>query len=104
MITLLLVFAASILIERELLQIESGGWLGPLIVALSAFFVAAVSAWHNGKKLLCGLLAALLYGLLLLIGGMLLFSSPMQAERLAVSVAALLIGAFLGVVLSGMRE
>ena len=69
-----------------------------MIVALSAALAARFSARKNSKKLLCGLLSALLYGCILLIVGLLLFTSPMKGGRMAVSFGALLLGGFGGTV------
>ena len=71
--------------------------------AWDAGLVVVVAAGNNGKKLLCGLLAAVLYGSGLMVAGLLLFSTAMQPGRLALSVGALLLGGFVGVFCAGMR-
>ena len=78
--------------------------MGPVIIALSALCSSCIAARRNCKKLVCGLLAAAVYGLALMICGMLLFSAPMKASRLALSAGALLLGALGGVVLAAFRE
>ena len=102
-LTVLLTFGAAIALNREVLPLDACSWLGPVIIALSSFFAALTAAGNNGKKLLCGLLAAILYGSGLMIAGLLLFSTTMQPGRLALSVSALLIGGFIGVFCAGMR-
>ena len=102
-LTVLLTFGAAIALNREVLPLDACSWLGPVIIALSSFFAALVSAGNNGKKLLCGLLAAVLYGSGLMVAGLLLFSTTMQPGRLALSVGALLMGGFVGVFCAGMR-
>lgn len=103
-LTLLLTFSAALAISHEVMPITYSAWLGPVIIVLSAFLAAWLSARRNGKKLLCGLLAAILYGSAMMVCGMLLFSSPMKFGRLLLSAGALLLGAFGGVVLSGLQE
>ena len=102
-LTVILTFGAAIALNREVLPLDACSWLGPVIIALSAFFAALVAAGNNGKKLLCGLLAAVLYGSGLMVAGLLLFSTAMQPGRLALSVGALLMGGFVGVFCAGMR-
>ena len=102
-LTVLLTFGAAIVLSREVLPLDACSWLGPVIIALSSFFAALTAAGNNGKKLLCGLLAAILYGSGLMIAGLLLFSTTMQPGRLALSVGALLLGGFVGVFCAGMR-
>ena len=101
-LTVILTFGAAIALNREVLPLDACSWLGPVIIALSSFFAALVAAGNNGKKLLCGLLAAVLYGSGLMVAG-LLFSTTMQPGRLALSVGALLLGGFVGVFCAGMR-
>ena len=103
LLTVILIFAASWAMSREQLPMSSCSWLGPAIIGISAFFSAWIAACQPCKKMLHGLLAALLYGLILLICGMLLFSAPMQVGRLLISAAALAIGGIGGVLLSGLR-
>lgn len=100
--TALLTIGAALLLHRELLPLTACDWLGPVIIAISSLFTAWLSARHNGKKLLCGLVSAGLYGLALFICGMLLFSAPMAAGRMLLSVGALFLGMLGGVVLSAM--
>ena len=102
-LTVILTFGAAIALNREVLPLDACSWLGPVIIALSSFFAALTAAGNNGKKLLCGLLAAILYGSGLMIAGLLLFSTTMQPGRLALSVGALLLGGFIGVFCAGMR-
>ena len=102
-LTVILTFGAAIALNREVLSLDACSWLGPVIIALSSFFAALVAAGNNGKKLMCGLLAAVLYGSGLMIAGLLLFSTTMQPGRLALSVGALLLGGFVGVFCAGMR-
>ena len=102
-LTVLLTFGAAIALNREVLPLHACSWLGPVIIALSSFFAALTAAGNNGKKLLCGLLAAVLYGSGLMVAGLLLFSTTMQPGRLALSVGALLMGGFVGVFCAGMR-
>ncbi len=102
--TALLTIGGAFLLQREVLPLTCCRWLGPVIVALSAFCTGWLSARRNDKKLICGLLAALLYGLCLFICGMLLFSAPMQPARLGLSFGALLAGTILAVVLSAFGE
>lgn len=103
-LTAALTFAAAFAISKEMLPLKSCSWLGPVIIVLSAFLSAWLSAHRNSKKLICGLLSALLYGSAMMICGLLLFSSPMKAGRLMLSLASLLLGALAGVFLSGMGE
>ena len=103
LLTVLLTFSASVAMNRELLPMESCRWLGPVLIGVSAFFSAWIAAKHPCKKLLHGLLAAFLYGLALLIGGMLLFSSPMQVGRMLISMGALAVGAVTGVFVASFR-
>ena len=103
-LTMLLTFAAAFAVSKEMLSPESSHWLGPVIIAVSAFFAAWLAARRNSKKLVCGLLSALLYGSAMMICGLLLFSAPMKAGRLALSLVALLLGTLAGVFLSGMGE
>ena len=102
-LTVILTFGAAIALNREVLPLDACSWLGPVIIALSSFFAALTAAGNNGKKLLCGLLAAVLYGSGLMIAGLLLFSTTMQPGRLTLSVGALLLGGFVGVFCAGMR-
>lgn len=104
LLTLLLTLGAALLLQKELLPLSACTWLGPVIFAISAFVCVLFAARCSGKKLLCGLLSAGLYGLSLMICCMLMFAQPMRAERMAVSFAALLAGAVGGVVLSAVRE
>lgn len=104
LLTLLLTLGAALLLQKELLPLTACAWLGPAIFAVSAFACVLFSANHNGKKMLCGILSAGLYGLSLMIGCMLAFSQPMCSERIIVSVAAMLVGTVVGVVLSAVRE
>lgn len=101
--TLLLTLGGALLLQKELLPLSACSWLGPVIFAASALVCVLFAAGRSGKKLLCGLLSAGLYGLALMIGCMLMFAQPMRAERIAVSFAALLAGAIGGVMLSAMR-
>ena len=89
---------------REVLPLSNTQWLGPVIILVSAFFAALFATRSNRKKLICGLLAALLYGSGMMICGLLLFSAPMQFGRMLLSLAALLAGTMLGVFVSGMRR
>ena len=102
-LTVILTFGAAIALSREVLPLDACSWIGPVIIAVSAFFAAWTAAGNNGKKLVCGLLAAVLYGSGLMIAGLLLFSTSMQPGRLALSVGALLFGGFGGVFSAGMR-
>ena len=102
--TFLLTFAAAFAVSREYLPLSSCSRLGPVIIALSALCSSCMAARRNCKKLVCGLLAAAVYGLALMICGMLLFSAPMKAGRLTLSAGALLLGALGGVILAAFRE
>jgi len=102
-LTTLLTFSAALAITRELLPLECTKWMGTVIVGLSAFFTAVIASRRNGKKLLCGLLSALVYGSGMLICGLLLFSAPMEMGRMLLSLAALLAGTIAGVFISGMQ-
>lgn len=104
LLTLLLTLGGALLLQREVLPLTACVWLGPAIFAISALVCVFFAARHNGKKLLCGLCSAGLYGLSLMIGCMLVFSQPMSTERTFVSFAALLVGAVGGVVLSALRD
>ena len=103
-LTLVLTFGAALALSRELLPLRACNWLGPLIIGLSAFFTAWTAARRNSKKLICGLLAAVLYGCGMMIAGLLLFSTPMQTGRLLLSMGALLLGGFGGVFSSGFAD
>ncbi len=102
--TALLTLGTAFLLQRELLPISSCSWLGPVIVALSAFCAAWLSARRSGKKLICGLLTAVIYGLVLYVAGMLLFSAPILPGRIVLSAGALLAGALAGIILSAVGE
>lgn len=104
LLTGLLTFLSAVLLHKALLPIAACNWLGLVIIALSSLCSAWLTARHNAKKLLCGLLSAGIYGLGLVICGMLLFSSPMQSGRMLLSAGALLLGMLGGVVLSALRE
>ncbi len=104
LLTIGLTLGSALLLQQETLPISACRWLGPVIVALSAFISAWLAARRNEKKLLCGLLTACLYGLSLLICGMLAFSAPMVPGRMAVTVGSLLGGTAAGVVLSALGE
>lgn len=104
MMTTGLTFLAAILLHREILPLTVCTWLGPVILALSSLLSTWLAVRHNGKKLLCGLLSAGIYGLALVICGMLLFSTPMQPGRMILSAGALLFGMLGGVVLSALGE
>lgn len=99
-----LTFLAAILLHREILPLTVCGWLGPVILTLSSLLSTWLAVRRNGKKLLYGLLSAGIYGLALMICGMLLFSTPMQPGRMALSAGALLLGMLGGVVLSALGE
>ena len=103
-LTLVLTFGAALALSQELLPLRACSWLGPLIIGLSAFFTAWTAARQNSKKLICGLLAAVLYGCGMMIAGLLLFSTPMQTGRLLLSMGALLLGGFGGVFSSGFAD
>ncbi len=103
-LTLVLTFGAALALSRELLPLSACGWLGPVIIGLSSFFSAWAAARKNGKKLMCGLLAAAIYGSGLMIAGLLLFSAPMQTGRLVLSLGALLLGGFGGVFSAGLTD
>lgn len=103
-LTVILTFFASWAVSNEWIPLSFCGWLGPVILVISAFFASLMAAGRNGKKLICGLLCAGFLGSLLLICGLLLFSSPMRPGRLALSVGALLVGTLGGVLLSGLRN
>ncbi len=102
-ISFFLTLGASLLLQREVLPLTSSCWLGPVIVAISAFITGWISSKNREKKMLCGLLSAIVYGLLLVICGMVLFSAPMQAQRMTLSAAALVGGCLGGIVLSAAR-
>lgn len=104
LLTGLLTFGAALLLYQEILPVTVCGWMGPLIIALSAFCSSWLTARHSPKKLLCGLLSAGIYGLALVICGMLLFSTPMQPGRMILSAGALFAGMLGGVVLSALFE
>lgn len=104
LLTGLLTLTAAILLHREILPMTVCGWMGLLIIALSSLCSAWLAARHNDKKLLCGLLSAGIYGLALVICGMLLFSTPMHPGRMLLSAGALVLGMFGGVVLSALGE
>ena len=103
-LTGLLTMLAAVLLHREILPISVCGWMGPLIIAFSALCSTWLSAHNNQKKLLCGLISVGIYGLALVICGMLLFSTPMRPERMLLSTGALLTGMLGGVVLSAFLE
>lgn len=103
-LTLALTFGAALVLSRELLPLRACSWLGPLIIGLAAFFSAWTAARRNSKKLMCGLLAAVLYGCGMMIAGLLLFSTPMQTGRLMLSAGALLLGGFGGVFTAGLTD
>ncbi len=103
-LTFLLTLGAAILLQREILPISGCRWLGPVIVALSSICAAWVSARRNDKKLLCGFVTVCIYGLSLVICGMLTFSAPMEPGRLTLTLGVLLGGAVIGVVLSAFGE
>ena len=103
-VCMMLLFAASWFLNREKLSVETAPWISAVVALAAAFSAGYIAARHNGKKLLCGLLAANSAWLLLLICGMLLFSAPMESERLVVNTAAIQLGAFGSAVLSGLRE
>lgn len=104
LLTLVLTFGGALALSRELLPLSACSWIGPVIIALSAFFAAWTAARRNSKKLMCGLLAAVLYGCGMMIAGLLLFSSPMQTGRLLLSLGALLLGGFGGVFSAGLAN
>ncbi len=103
-LTALFTFGVAVLLHREVLPLTFCNWLGPVIIGAASLFTAWFAARHNGKKLLCGLLASGVYGLALVICGMLLFSSPMVPGRMLLSAGALFFGMLGGVVLSAMAE
>lgn len=104
LLTVVLTFSAALSMTREVLPLSNTQWLGPVIILVSAFFAALFATRSNRKKLICGMLAALLYGSGMMICGLLLFSAPMQFGRMLLSLAALLAGTMLGVFVSGMRR
>ena len=103
-LTLLLTFMAAFALSREWLSTDACSWIGPCILAVSACLCTWTAAAKNGKKMMSGMAAALLYGSALMIAGMLVFSAPMQHGRLALSATALLAGGLGGIVASGMRD
>lgn len=103
-LTGLLTFLSAVLLHKELLPLSVCNWLGLVIIALSSLCSAWLTARHNAKKLICGLLSSGIYGLGLVICGMLLFSSPMQSGRMLLSTGALVLGMLGGVVLSALGE
>lgn len=103
-LTLALTFGAALVLSRELLPLRACSWLGLLIIGLAAFFSAWTAARRNSKKLMCGLLAAVLYGCGMMIAGLLLFSTPMQTGRLMLSAGSLLLGGFGGVFTAGLTD
>ena len=104
LLTGLLTLGAALLLYREILPMTVCNWMGPLIIALSAFCSSWLTARHSPKKLLCGLLSAGIYGLTLMICGMLLFSTPMRHGRMILSTGSLFAGMICGVVLSAWCE
>lgn len=102
-LTCLLTYFSALGITKEMLAADCTGWLGPVIILLSGMFCAIVSTKANGKKLVCALLASLLYGSVMIICGLLLFSAPMQIRRMMLSLSALLAGTFAGVLISSLR-
>lgn len=104
LLTLVLTFGAAIALTREILPLAACRWLGPVIIGLSAFFSAWSASCKNGKKLMCGLLAAVLYVSVLMLAGLFMFSAPMKPLRLVLSVAAALLGGLGGVFSAGLTE
>lgn len=104
LLTGLVTFLSAFLLEREVLPLTVCNWLGLVIIALSSLLSSWLSARRNAKKLLCGLFSAGVYGLALVICGMLLFSSPMQSGRMLLSAGALLAGMIGGVLLAALGE
>ncbi len=104
LLTVMLTFLASLAISNEWIPLAFCDWMGPIILAISAFLACLIAAGKNGKKLISGMLCAGLLGALLLICGLFLFSTPMRPAKMILSLGALLIGTFCGVVFSGLRQ
>ena len=104
LLTVVLTVVAALAVTKEALPMSSTQWLGSVIILISSFFAALFATRSNRKKLICGFLAALLYGSGMMICCMLLFSAPMQFGRMLLSLAALVAGTMMGVVVSGMRR
>lgn len=102
--TVMLTFLAALAISNEWIPLAFCNWLGPSILAISAFLACLIATGKNGKKLISGMLCAGLLGALLLIYGLLLFSTPMRPAKMALSLGALLLGTVCGVVFSGLRQ
>ena len=103
LLTVMLTFLASLAISNEWIPITVCDWLGQVILAISAFLACLIATGRNGKKLISGILCAGILGALLLICGLLLFSTPMRPSKMALSLGALLVGTIGGVVFSGLR-
>ena len=102
--TVLLTLLLSVLVDRETLAFDRVQWAGPALIGISSFLAASAACRHGDKKLFYGISSSALYGLFLLICGMLLFSSPMLPENLFYSAAALLIGAVAGIFACSLCE
>jgi len=103
LVTVMLTFFAAFAVSREVLPVSITKWLGPVIILFSSFIASLLASRANRKKLICGLLAASLYGSVMIICGLMVFSAPMQPGRMLLSLAVLLGGMMLGVFTSGMR-
>lgn len=102
--TVMLTFLASLAISNEWIPLSFCDWLGPIILAISAFLACLIATGKNGKKLISGMLCAGILGALLLICGLLLFSTPMRPAKMILSLGALVLGTIAGVVFSGLRQ
>ena len=103
-LTVILTFLASVAISNEWIPLTFCDWLGPVILAVSAFPACLLATGRNGKKLVSGMLCAGILGALLLLCGLFLFSTPMRPAKMAFSLLGLLIGTLGGVLFSGLRH
>ena len=101
--TVALTLLAALAISNEWIPLAFCNWLGPAILAISSFLACMLATGHNGKKLISGMLCAGLLGALLLLCGLLLFSTPMRPAKMVLSLAALFVGTICGVFFSGLR-
>ena len=104
LLTMILTFLAAVAISNEWIPLAFCDWLGPVILAISAFLSCLIATGRNGKKLISGMLCAAILGTLLVICGLLLFSTPMRPAKMALSLGALLVGTLCGVLFSGLRH
>lgn len=103
-LTVLLTLFASFAISSEWIPLTFCDWLGPVILAISAFLSCLIATGRNGRKLISGMLCAGLLAALLLLCGLLLYSTPMHPAKMLLSLSALLVGTIGGVLFSGLRH